>query len=96
MNTPHKAVQLAHGGGGLLSRDLIRDEIVTRFGGGPLEGLPDAARVSVGGADIVFTTDSYVVSPLEFPGGNIGSLAKAGSGCDSRRMNCLTKRSSSE
>jgi hydrogenase expression/formation protein HypE len=78
MRTLKSAVQLAHGGGGLLSRNLIREEIVTRFGGGPLEGLPDAAHVPVGGRDAIFTTDSYVVSPLEFPGGNIGSLAVHG------------------
>jgi hydrogenase expression/formation protein HypE len=71
-------VQLAHGGGGVLSRNLIRDEIVSRFGAGPLEGLPDAARISVGGCELLFTTDSYVVTPLEFPGGNIGSLAVHG------------------
>jgi hydrogenase expression/formation protein HypE len=71
-------VQLAHGGGGALTRNLIRDEIVSRFGQGPLAGLPDAARVAMGGGEIVFTTDSYVVSPIEFPGGNIGSLAVHG------------------
>lgn len=71
-------VQLAHGGGGVLARNLIRDEIVPRFGDGPLAGLPDAARVAVGGRDLLFTTDSYVVTPLEFPGGNIGSLAVHG------------------
>jgi hydrogenase expression/formation protein HypE len=54
---------------------LIRDEIVSRFGNGPLDGLLDAARVALGHSDVIFTTDSYVVSPLEFPGGNIGSLA---------------------
>jgi hydrogenase expression/formation protein HypE len=72
------AVQIAHGGGGVLSRNLIRDEIVPRFGGGPLAGLPDAARIPVGHSDVIFTTDSYVVTPLEFPGGNIGSLAVHG------------------
>jgi hydrogenase expression/formation protein HypE len=76
MNEP--AIQLAHGGGGRLSRDLIRDEIVSRFGAGPLQGLPDAARLPAAGADIVFTTDSYVVQPVEFPGGNIGHLAVHG------------------
>jgi hydrogenase expression/formation protein HypE len=77
-NTSRNTIQLAHGGGGVLSRNLLRDEIVPRFGNGPLEGLPDAARVPVGGRDVVFTTDSYVVSPIEFPGGNIGSLAVHG------------------
>ncbi len=78
MSSRETHVQLAHGGGGVLSRNLIRDEIVARFGGGPLEGLPDAARVRAGGGDLLFTTDSYVVTPLEFPGGNIGSLAVHG------------------
>ena len=55
MKTPHSVIQLAHGGGGVLSRDLIRDEIVTRFGGGPLQGLPDAARVRVGATDLVLS-----------------------------------------
>lgn len=76
--THHRTVQLAHGSGGGLTRNLIRDEILSRFGGGPLDELPDAALVPAGDAQIVFTTDSFVVSPLEFPGGNIGSLAVHG------------------
>lgn len=76
--TKSDIIQLAHGGGGVLSRNLIRDEIVSRFGAGPLQGLPDAARVSLGTGDVIFTTDSYVVHPIEFPGGNIGSLAVHG------------------
>ena len=73
-------IQLSHGGGGALSRNLIRDEIVPRFGRvGPLQGLPDAARVPLaGGCEVIFTTDSYVVHPVEFPGGDIGSLAVHG------------------
>lgn len=71
-------ILLAHGGGGQLSRELIDREIVSRFGSGPLEGLPDGATVPVEGATIVFTTDSFVVQPIEFPGGNIGDLAVHG------------------
>ena len=71
-------IQLSHGGGGVLSRNLIRDEIVSRFGAGPLQGLPDAARVPLAAGEVIFTTDSYVVQPIEFPGGNIGSLAVHG------------------
>lgn len=78
MRSRETRIQLAHGGGGVLSRNLIRDEILSRFGGGPLDGLPDAARIAFGGGDLLFTTDSYVVTPLEFPGGNIGSLAVHG------------------
>jgi hydrogenase expression/formation protein HypE len=76
--TNKDTIQLSHGGGGVLSRNLIRDEIVPRFGAGPLQGLPDAARVPLGAGELIFTTDSYVVQPIEFPGGNIGSLAVHG------------------
>ena len=74
-----QTIQLGHGGGGLMSRDLIRSEIVTRFGGGALKGLPDGATLPMPvGRSLVFTTDSFVVQPLEFPGGNIGDLAVHG------------------
>ncbi len=71
-------IQLAHGGGGRLTRDFIDAEIVSRFGEGPLKGLPDGALLSLETNQIVFTTDSFVVKPIEFPGGNIGSLAVHG------------------
>lgn len=71
-------ILLAHGGGGQLSRELIDREIVSRFGDGPLKGLPDGATVPVAGSEVVFTTDSFVVQPIEFPGGNIGDLAVHG------------------
>jgi len=73
-----KIIQIAHGGGGRLSRDLIETEIVPRFGSGLLHGLPDAARLSTDAGELIFTTDSFVVQPLEFPGGNIGDLAVHG------------------
>lgn len=69
---------LAHGGGGRLTREFINDEIVSRFGSGPLKDLPDGALLPRTNGDIVFSTDSFVVKPLEFPGGNIGSLAVHG------------------
>lgn len=72
-------IQLGHGGGGLLSRDLIREEILSRFGVGALRGLPDAATLPMpAGRALVFTTDGYVVQPIEFPGGTIGDLAVHG------------------
>jgi hydrogenase expression/formation protein HypE len=74
-----ETIQLEHGGGGRLARELIQGAILSRFGDGPLKGLPDAATVRLGDCDIVYTTDSFVVSPLEFPGGNIGDLAVHGS-----------------
>lgn len=74
----HELIQLAHGGGGRLTRDLIEKEIVPRFGKGPLKGLPDAAILPPLCGRPVFTTDSFVVHPVEFPGGNIGDLAVHG------------------
>jgi hydrogenase expression/formation protein HypE len=61
-----------------MGRDLVRDHIAARFSAAHLAGLPDAASIRAGGADLLFTTDSYVVSPAEFPGGNIGHLAVHG------------------
>lgn len=77
-NVDDEQIQLAHGGGGRMSRDLIEREIVARFGHGPLQGLPDAALLPPIGGRPVFTTDSFVVKPVEFPGGNIGDLAVHG------------------
>lgn len=71
-------IQLAHGGGGTLLRDFIEREILTRFGDGPLAGLPDGARLPELQGAPVFTTDGFVVRPLFFPGGDIGSLAVHG------------------
>ena len=72
-------VILGHGSGGQLSAALMRDVIGPALAaaapGGPLN---DAAVVVVAGARLAFTTDSYVVSPLAFPGGDIGELAVNG------------------
>ena len=74
----YRNVQLAHGGGGRLSAEFVRDEILSRFGAQALKGLPDAAMLQSSGGRLVFSTDSFVVKPLEFPGGNIGHLAVHG------------------
>ena len=71
-------IQIAHGGGGELSSRLIEEEIVSRFGDGALKGLPDAASLKLNSADILFSTDSFVVQPYGFPGGDIGDLAVHG------------------
>lgn len=68
-------ILLAHGGGGKLSRDLIEKEIVARLYNEQDGDLPDAASINLPDNDIVFTTDSFVVSPAFFPGGNIGELS---------------------
>ena len=68
-------VQLGHGSGGKMSAQLLRDHFLPRFANEYLEGLGDGAVVPVEGGEIVVSTDTFVVSPLEFPGGNIGHLA---------------------
>jgi len=71
-------VLLGHGSGGKLSAALLRERFLPRFGNDVLEELGDAAVVNVPGDEIAVSTDSFVVSPLEFPGGNIGHLAVHG------------------
>ncbi len=76
-------VDLAHGGGGKAMRDLIDDLVVRGLGGPDLQADEDQARFDLAaltarGDRLAYTTDSYVVTPLEFPGGNIGALAVNG------------------
>ncbi len=71
-------VLLAHGGGGQLSDQLIREHIIPRFRNKTLAELTDAAKLNLDSSKICFTTDSYVVKPLFFNGGDIGKLAVCG------------------
>jgi hydrogenase expression/formation protein HypE len=71
-------VQLGHGSGGKMSAALLRDRFLPHFANGILAQLGDAAIVEVGGHALAVSTDTFVVQPLEFPGGNIGSLAVHG------------------
>jgi hydrogenase expression/formation protein HypE len=71
-------VLLDHGSGGKLTAELIRDIFLPAFQNPILARLDDQAVVSVNGLRLAFTTDSFVVSPLFFPGGDIGSLAVHG------------------
>jgi len=71
-------VELAHGGGGRLIHRLIDHVIRPAFGTSDDAFSHDGAVLEVGGARLAFTTDSYVVRPLFFPGGDIGSLAVNG------------------
>jgi hydrogenase expression/formation protein HypE len=74
----HPRIVMGHGGGGVLSAELVRHVFAPAFGGETLAGLADSAVVTVGGARLAFSTDSYVVRPLVFPGGSIGDLAVNG------------------
>jgi hydrogenase expression/formation protein HypE len=78
MATDDATVQLGHGGGGRLSQQLLEEVLLPAFG--PADGvLHDAAVLASPGQRLAFTTDSYVVRPLFFPGGDIGRLAVFGS-----------------
>jgi len=68
-------VLLAHGGGGKLMHQLIERLFISSFKSWQLEARHDGAFIPADGARLAFTTDSYVVSPLFFPGGDIGKLA---------------------
>jgi hydrogenase expression/formation protein HypE len=71
-------VLLGHGSGGKLSAELVRDIFLPAFRNPALSRLDDQAIVPVNGSRIAVTTDSFVVKPLFFPGGDIGSLAVHG------------------
>jgi hydrogenase expression/formation protein HypE len=68
-------ITLSHGAGGKATHNLIEAIFLDAFRNPELEQLSDAASVRVGDTRLAFTTDSYVVSPLFFPGGDIGELA---------------------
>jgi hydrogenase expression/formation protein HypE len=80
----HKHIVLGHGSGGRLTADLIERLFVPAFGNQVLSALEDQAIVSLSGSNgvkaprIAFTTDSFVVRPIFFPGGDIGKLAVHG------------------
>jgi hydrogenase expression/formation protein HypE len=71
-------ITLAHGAGGKATHNLIEAVFLEAFRNPVLEPMPDAATLSVLGGRLAFTTDSFVVSPLFFPGGDIGELAVNG------------------
>jgi hydrogenase expression/formation protein HypE len=71
-------IVLAHGGGGRLTHQLIEKIFIPAFANDALEQRHDGAVVPVNGSRLAFTTDSFVVRPLIFPGGNIGDLAVNG------------------
>ncbi|GAA0403327.1 hydrogenase expression/formation protein HypE [Acrocarpospora corrugata] len=71
-------ITLAHGAGGKATRTLVEAVFLEAFRNPVLESLDDGAALDVNGSRMVFTTDSFVVSPLFFPGGDIGDLAVNG------------------
>jgi hydrogenase expression/formation protein HypE len=77
-STKNDRILLAHGGGGQLTQQLIRNHILPALGNESLAKLEDAAKLDLTSSSICFTTDSYVVKPLFFNGGDIGKLAVCG------------------
>ena len=71
-------IQLGHGSGGKMSTRLLTEHFLPRFGNPLLDRLGDGAVLPGSAGDLVVSTDTFVVSPLEFPGGNIGDLAVNG------------------
>jgi hydrogenase expression/formation protein HypE len=70
----HGTIQMAHGGGGRLMKELIEGLFLPALGADPA-GLHDSAVIEASGARLAFTTDGYVVHPRFFPGGDLGELA---------------------
>jgi hydrogenase expression/formation protein HypE len=74
----HPNIVIGHGGGGKLSAELIEHLFLPAFGSAAGAQLGDSALLDLAGARLAFSTDSFVVRPLFFPGGNIGELAVNG------------------
>ena len=92
--TNNERVQLGHGSGGKMSAAIVAERFWPRLQNSALGQFADASLVTVGGAELAVSTDTFVVQPLEFPGGNIGSLAVHGTLNDLAMMGarpvCLT------
>lgn len=73
-----KRILLAHGAGGELTRQLVDNVFVKHFGNEALMPLSDSAVLNLKGGRLAFSTDSFVIRPLFFPGGDIGKLAVCG------------------
>ncbi len=71
-------ILLDHGSGGQISDNLIKNLILPAFNNSILDSLGDGAVLDIGGVKLAFSTDSYVVDPIFFPGGSIGDLAVNG------------------
>jgi len=74
----HPNIVMGHGGGGKLSAELVEHLFLPAFAEAGAVDMGDAASITVGGMRLAYSTDSFVVRPLFFPGGNIGELAVNG------------------
>ena len=71
-------ISLAHGNGGRFMRELIEDVFARRLTASRIDVQADAVAIDLGDGEVMITTDGFTVQPIEFPGGNIGSLAVHG------------------
>jgi hydrogenase expression/formation protein HypE len=78
MKLKERNILLGHGSGGRMMHELISDVFIKHFGNEILNEQSDSAILSVDSSEISFTTDSFVIDPLFFPGGNIGKLSVCG------------------
>jgi len=74
----HDKILLSMGAGGRLSAELMKDVFLPAYGNDILKNLDDSAEIDIEGTRLAFTTDSYVIRPIFYPGGNIGELAVCG------------------
>lgn len=84
-------IQLGHGSGGKLSAELLRTRFLPRFSNPLLDRLGDGVVLPAAAGRLVLSTDSFVVHPLEFPGGNIGTLAVHGTLNDLAMMGAVPR-----
>ncbi|MBT8110179.1 MAG: hydrogenase expression/formation protein HypE, partial [Gammaproteobacteria bacterium] len=71
-------ISLAHGNGGRFMRELIEEVFARQLAGSKIDVQADAVPIDLGDGEVMITTDGFTVQPLEFPGGDIGSLAVHG------------------
>jgi hydrogenase expression/formation protein HypE len=90
-NKDKERILLAHGGGGELTKSLIEKHILPKLGNSTLNSLSDSAVIGNIKGKICMTTDSFVVQPIEFPGGDIGRLAICGTVNDLAVMGAIPK-----
>jgi hydrogenase expression/formation protein HypE len=90
-NSQYRQVQLGHGSGGKMSAALLKERFLPHLGNPVLAKLGDAAVVDLESTRLAVSTDTFVVRPLEFPGGNIGTLAVHGTVNDLAMMGARPK-----
>src|SRR3954454_14707848 len=74
----HPMIVMGHGGGGAMSGELVEELFLPAYGGAPHAELGDAAVLDLPSGRVAFSTDTFVVKPIFFPGGSIGDLAVNG------------------